>query len=188
MRDNKRRKELQTVKSLVILMLHDPNQTRKEIIERMTGKPDQNRPEELIGISRQSVYKALDFLREAGIIEEKSDQEIIKINRYTIKSVTLSIDINKVWNRYYEIMIDNEMKEKSVINLPEEVKKILRENRKKQFEIMRFFTETDQISLSNIYLSDPKKYEGLNLYLKEKDVEIVMEYLRLFLKKTKAIS
>ena len=98
-----RREKLKTVESLVSLLLINPNQTRKDVLDKMMGKGQylDSLPESLKHngrkLSRQSVYKALDFLKDAGILKEESDKTIFRVNRYTIKSVILNIDMEDLF-------------------------------------------------------------------------------------------
>jgi hypothetical protein len=196
MSENKRRKELQTVESLVSLMLHDPNLTRKEIINRMTGKgfPEENRPEKLNGISRQSVYKALDFLYEAGIIEEKSDKVVRitthtkKINRYTANSITLSIDHANVTKNYIEMLIKEYMESDTVKVLPDNIKKIIFEKQKEYYVswIELSSKEDNEIINQSVNNLEEEDIDKIEQYLHKKWSGNIMEYLRIFHKKSKA--
>ena len=120
-----RREKLKTVETLVSLLLINPNQTRKDILDMMMGKGQylDSLPDFLKHngrkLSRQSVYKALNFLKEAGILKEESDKTIFRVNRYTIKSVILNIDMEDVWNRYGEIRVSELQRSDAFNALPE---------------------------------------------------------------------
>ena len=153
-----RREKLKTVEILVTLLLSNPALTRKDIMDLMTGnligggkqinipdwltvagKDGSQRP-----LSRQSVYKALDFIKESGILHEEfntigrikmleSNPKEIKINKYTIKSVILSIDMNQVRKKYKELWIQEFRKSVNFNVLPEKAKTIVINKMEKRF-------------------------------------------------------
>ena len=180
-----RREKLKTVVSLVILMLHDPNQTRKDLMDRMTDHThDENRPEELRGISRQSVYKALDFLRDAGILVEKSDQTVFRINKRTIKSITVSIEMTEVRKRYAELWTEKFTGLERFKNLPDNAKEIVLDLIQARFMEMAKFDIAEKYLLLGL---QPEKNgnngypdSAISEYLKLEDIDMVKEYLRLF--------
>ena len=183
MKGQGRREKLKTVENLVILMLNDPNQTRKDLMDRLTKKThDENRPEELRGISRQSVYKSLNFLRDAGILVEKSDQTVFRINKRTIKSITVSIDMNIVRNKYAELWIEKFMRLGRVKNLPDDAKRIILEIMGKRFTLMDMFDSEEEGKLNKLYSENIERdgYSAIPMYLKLQNTDTVMEYLRLF--------
>ena len=180
-----RREKLKTVESLVILMLQDPNQTRKDLMDRMTNHThDENRPEELRGISRQSVYKALDFLRDAGILFEKSDQTVFRINKRTIKSITVSIDMTEVRKRYADLWTEKFTGLDRFKNLPDNAKKIVLDLIQARFMEMDNFDKTERNELLKLQSesigNNGHPDSAISEYLKLEYIDMAMEYLRLF--------
>ena len=179
-----RREKLKTVEILVSLLLQDPNQTRKDLMDKMTGKgmSEKERSEIFRGISRQSVYKALDFIRDAGILLEKSDQIVLGINKKTIKSITLSIDLVRVSERYADLRIEKLKRSERFMNLPGDAKDIVL-----RFLKLRFY-ELDVLDLQErgeLLISDAKNFNAMESvavleYMWIEDIGTVMEYLRLF--------
>ena len=181
MRGQGRHEKLKTVENLVILILHDPNQTRKEIMDKMTGKTqkgisDNNRPEDLKGITRQSVYKALDFLKQSGILIEKSNEIVFKINKRTIKSITISIDMEEVKKRYQKLWIEQFSYSPQYMILPDEAKKIVLESMDKRFKLNDIVNAQEEAMLLNLNSKDSSIREYLHL----QSVDTVMEYLKMF--------
>ena len=181
-----RREQLKTVENLVTLMLNDPLLTRKGIMDRMTGKhmPEDGRPEDLSGISRQSVYKALDFLRYAGILKETSDQTVFRINRRTIKSITISIDMGKVTERYAHLWTENFKQSERFRNLPYEAKKVVLAMLVKRFSTMVTIDLEEREELLHVMDKNMGKSEnnGIREYMVLQDIDTVMEYLMLLSK------
>ncbi len=181
MKGQGRHEKLKTVENLVILILHDPNQTRKEIMDKMTGKTqkgisDDNRPADLKGITRQSVYKALDFLKESGILIEKSNEIVFKINKRTIKSITISIDMEEVKNRYEKLWLEQFTHSEQYRILPDEAKKIVLESMNKRFKLNDMIDAQEEAMLLNLNSKDSSIREYLHL----QNVDTVMEYLKMF--------
>lgn len=179
-----RREKLNTVHNLVVLMLHDPNQTRKDLMDKMTGKnlEDTNRPEELTGISRQSVYKALDFLKSSGIVIEKSNETVFRINKRTIKSVIMSIDMDKVRELYAKLWIEIFTTSHLFKSLPEEAKKIIIKSLEERSHMMNMLDVKEEGNLLKLYAGNRENnvYSNVLDYLMVQNIENVMEYLELY--------
>ena len=179
-----RREKLKTVETLVSLLLINPNQTRKDILDMMMGKGQylDSLPDFLKHngrkLSRQSVYKALNFLKEAGILKEESDKTIFRVNRYTIKSVILSIDMVEVNKKYEELWLSELQRSEAFTALPENAKRMvifqmerrLRMDDVEQRERLHFVSE-------NIGKMDVRSVQA---YIHLEDFNKVMEYLKMF--------
>ncbi len=181
MKGQGRHEKLKTVENLVILILHDPTQTRKEIMDKMTGKTqkdisDDNRPEDLKGITRQSVYKALDFLKASGILIEKSNEIVLKIHKKTIKSIIMSIDMEEVKNRYEKLWIEQFSYSPQYRILPDEAKKIVLESMDIRFKLNDIVDTQEEAMLLNLNW----KNSSIREYLHLQSVDTVMEYLKMF--------
>ena len=202
-----RREKLKTVEILVTLLLSNPTLTRKDIMDLMTGnlinggkqhdipdwltvtgKDGSQRP-----LSRQSVYKALDFLKESGILHEEfntigrikmleSNPKEIKINKYTIKSVILSIDMNKVREKYKELWIQEFRKSVNFNVLPEKAKTIVINKMEKRFidyNILDREEENELIDFENENIGNDEA-DGISEYMKLQNIDYVMEYLKMY--------
>ena len=188
-----RREKLKTVESLVSLLLTDPNQTRKDILDKMMGKGQymDSLPDFLKyngrKLSRQSIYKALDFLKEAGILKEESDKTIFRVNRYTIKSVILNIDMVEVNKKYEELWLSEFQRSEAFTALPENAKRMVIFQMKRRFymEVREQKERMDFVS-KNI---DKMDVGSVQVYMHLEDFNTVMEYLKMFEEiKAKAIS
>ena len=183
-----RREKLKTVETLVSLLLINPNQTRKDILDMMMGKGQylDSLPDFLKHngrkLSRQSVYKALNFLKEAGILKEESDKTIFRVNRYTIKSVILNIDMEDVWNRYGEIRVSELQRSDAFNALPEIAKSMVMGQMKRGYQVMYILDKEEKIEGLNFLDENIGKIDtsSLSLYMHLQDIGIVMEYLKMF--------
>lgn len=183
-----RREKLKTVESLVSLLLINPNQTRKDVLDKMMGKGQylDSLPESLKHngrkLSRQSVYKALDFLKDAGILKEESDKTIFRVNRYTIKSVILNIDMEDVWNRYGEIRVSELQRSDAFNALPEIAKNMVMGQMKRGYRVMYIIDKEEKIEGLNFLDENIGKIDtsSFSLYMHLQDISIVMEYLKIF--------
>lgn len=192
-----RREKLKTVETLVSLLLINPNQTRKDVLDKMMGKGQylDSLPESLKHngrkLSRQSVYKALDFLKDAGILKEESDKTIFRVNRYTIKSVILNIDMEDVWNRYGEIRVSELQRSDAFNALPEIAKNMVMGQMKRGYQVMYIIDKEEKIEGLNFLDENIGKIDtsSFSLYMHLQDISIVMEYLKIFEEmRTKATS
>ena len=185
-----RRKKLKTVENLVIEMVNFPQQTFKELLNRMTGRRLINRatgkrvsaediPEELRGISRQSVYKALNFLKDAGILTGKPEQ---RLNRKTVKDTHIGIDVIEARKRYGQLWIEKFMGLERCRNLPAEALAKVLANLKEKFTSMEFYDLNESISLMDFYVKNIRSPESNSVmeYMQLQDIDTVMDYLRLF--------
>lgn len=185
-----RRKRLETVENLVIEMLNFPQQTFKELLDRMTGERLKNRatcdlmsandmPEELRGISRQSVYKALNFLEDAGILTGKPEQ---KLNRKTVKNTRIGIDVLEARKRYAQLWIEKFMGLEQCRNLPADGLAIVLTNLKGKFASMEFYDVREIKLLMDLSVRDIGPTESCSVveYMQMQDIEAVMDYLWLF--------
>ena len=188
-----RREKLKTVETLVSLLLSDPNQTRKDILDRMMGKGQyvDSLPDFLKHngrkLSRQSVYKSINFLKDAGILKEESDKTIFRINRYTVKSVTLSIDMIEVNKKYEELWLSELQKSEAFTALPENAKKMI------IFQMRRklLMDDEDQKEISHFVSENISKMDvkSVLVYMHLEDFNRVMNYLKMFEEiRTKAAS
>ena len=185
-----RREKLKTVETLISLLLTDPNQTRKDILDKMMGKGQylDSLPDFLKHngrkLSRQSVYKALNFLKEAGILKEESDKTIFRINRYTVKSVILSIDMIEVNKKYEELWLSELQKSEAFNALPENAKEMV------IFQMKRRFRRDveDQKEISHFVSENISKMDvgSVLVYMHLEDFNRVMDYLKMFEEMTKA--
>ncbi len=192
-----RREKLKTVETLVSLLLTDPNQTRKDVLDRMMGKGQyvDSLPDFLKHngrkLSRQSVYKAMDFLKDAGILVEKSDQTVFRINRYTVKSITIYIDMDEVWNKYEEIRLSQLQRSSAFNALPETAKNMVTGQMKRSYRVMYALDKKDKIEGMDFVNENIGKIDTSSLsdYMHLQDIDIVMEYLKMFEEiRTKAAS
>lgn len=189
-----RREKLKTVETLVSLLLTDPNQTRKDILDKMMGKGQyvDSLPDFLKHngrkLSRQSVYKAIDFLKDAGILVEKSDQTVFRVNRYTVKSITIYIDMDEVWNKYKEIRLSQLQRSSAFNALPETAKNMVTSQMKRSYRVMYALDKKDKIEAMNFVNENRGKIDTSSLsdYMHLQDIDIVMEYLKMFEEMTKA--
>ena len=197
MKGQGRREKLKTVETLVSLLLTDPNQTRKDILDRMMGKGQyvDSLPDFLKHngrkLSRQSVYKAMDFLKDAGILVEKSDQTVFRINRYTVKSITIYIDMDEVWNKYEEIRLSQLQRSSAFNALPETAKNMVTGQMKRSYRVMYALDKKDKIEGMDFVNENIGKIDTSSLsdYMHLQDIDIVMEYLKMFEEiRTKAAS
>ena len=189
MSDKGRRKRLETVENLVIELLNFPQQTYKELLNRMTGRSINratgkrisigDMPEELRGISRQSVYKALNFLKDAGILTGKPDQ---RLNRKTVKNTCIGIDALEARKRYAELWIQKFMGLERCRNLPAEALAIVFVNLKAKFALMDFYDVRESKLLMDLSVRDIGSTESCSVleYMRIQDIDTVMDYLRLF--------
>ena len=189
-----RREKLKTVETLVSLLLTDPNQTRKDILDKMMGKGQyvDSLPDFLKHngrkLSRQSVYKAIDFLKDAGILVEKSDQTVFRVNRYTVKSITIYIDMDEVWNKYEEIRLSQLQRSSAFNALPETAKNMVTSQMKRSYRVMYALDKKDKIEGMDFVNENIGKIDTSSLsdYMHLQDIDIVMEYLKMFEEMTKA--
>ena len=184
-----RRKKLETVENLVSEMLYFPLQTYKELLNRMTGRRLINRatgkrmsakdiPEELRGISRQSVYKALNFLKDAGILTGKPDQ---KLNRKTVKDTRIGIDVLEARKRFSQLWIKKLMGSERCRNLPAEASAIVLTCRKAQLDSMDYWEIMEHELLRDFRVKNGESTESNSVkeYMQIQDLDTVMDYLRL---------
>ena len=205
-----RREKLKTVEILVTLLLSNPALTRKDIMDLMTGNlinggkqpniPDWLTVAEKDGkqrpLKRQSVYKALDFLKESGILHEEynamvrikmleSNPKEIKINKYTIKSVILSIDMDQVREKYMELWLDEFRQSANFNVLPEKAKTIVIKQMEKRFFYYNILDVEEEQKLTDFIDKNIDEADGVLTYMHLQDSDTVMEYLRLYEKKFK---
>ncbi len=194
-----RREKLKTVETLVSLLLANPTLTRKDILDLMMGKRQDAIPEwlkfsgkdgKLRPLTRQSVYKALDFLRDSGILHEEyntigrikmleSNPKGIKINKYTIKSVILSIDMDQVRKKYRELWIQGFRQSVNFNVLSEKAKKMAIEQMGRRFNVINALDveeEAEQMDFINKNMDD----NGVLTYMHLQDFDTVMEYLKMY--------
>ncbi len=185
-----RRKKLKTVENLVIEMLNFSQQTFKELLNRMTGRRLTNRatgkrvsaediPEELRGISRQSVYKCLNFLKDAGILTGKPEQ---RLTRKTVKDTRIGIDVLEARKRYAQLWIEKFMGLERCRNLPAEALTIVLANLKEKFALMEFYDTMESNLLMDFYVKNIRSPESNSVmeYMQLQDIDTVMDYLWLF--------
>lgn len=183
-----RREKLKTVETLVSLLLSDPNQTRKDILDRMMGKGQyvDSLPDFLKHngrkLSRQSVYKAIDFLKDAGILKQESDKTIFRINRYTVKSVTLSIDMIEVNKKYEELWLSELQKSEAFNALPENAKKMVIFQMKRRLRKELRMDDDEQRERQHFVSENIGKMDvrSVQAYMHLQDFNKVMEYLKIF--------
>ena len=189
-----RREKLKTVETLVSLLLANPNQTRKDILDKMMGKGQylDSLPDFLKHngrkLSRQSVYKSINFLKDAGILLEKSDQTVFRINRYTVKSITNYIDMDEVWNKYEEIRLSQLQRSSAFNALPETAKNMVTGQMKRSYRVMYALDKKDKIEGMDFVNENIGKIDATSLsdYMHLQDIDIVMDYLKMFEEMTKA--
>ena len=202
-----RREKLKTVEILVTLLLSNPALTRKDIMDLMTGNligggKQINIPDWLTvtgkdglqrPLSRQSVYKALDFIKESGILHEEfntigrikmleSNPKEIKINKYTIKSVILSIDMDQVREKYKELWIQEFRQSVNFNVLPEKAKTIVIKQMEKRFidyNTLDGEEENELIDFENENIGNDEA-DGISEYMKLQNIDYVMEYLKMY--------
>jgi DNA-binding PadR family transcriptional regulator len=189
-----RREKLKTVENLVIEMLSvsafDQQQTFKDLMNRMTGRrlinsvthermSAKDMPQELRGISRQSVYKALNFLKDAGILTGKPDQ---KLNRKTVKTTRIAIDVIEARKRYAQLWIQKFLSLERCRNLPDEALGIVLAKLKEKFALMDAVELEESMLLKDFYnknIGSTESYSVLE-YMRIQDIDTVMDYLWLF--------
>ncbi|MGP6240158.1 hypothetical protein ACNF40_07085 [Cuniculiplasma sp. SKW4] len=195
-----RRQKMKTVETLVSLLLSDNNLTRKQILDKMMGKdidfsslPDFLTVKTQEGrkrLSRQSVYKALDFLKESGILIEQSDKIVMRINRYTVKSTVIRIDMDQVWKKTMDMWIDDFRKSQNFRILPENAKEIVIQQMYRRFGLLEYLDGKDKeelmLFIDQEYRSGKNGDDRVEMYMKLQDFDAVMEYLRMYAKKIRA--
>ncbi|MGP6221051.1 hypothetical protein [Caldiplasma sukawensis] len=203
-----RGEKFRTVESIVSLLLAVPNQTRKDIFDKITGKRDdyiEGLPEWLTvndkrgrrRISRQAVYKALKFLEDAGILTQEMKnlwrvkrENHVQLNRYTVKGVFLSIDMDEVWKRMMELSVEEFRKSQKFRILSQNAKEMVIQQMQRYFSVLNELDMLDKRELLHFideeYKSGKNGDDGVEMYMKLQDFDAVMEYLRMYAKKIRA--